>query len=185
MEFYNEKTIFKKIIKDSKKYQKYYSSLLSSNNSQSESKIKDDNRDNSNKNYEDNNYNSNDNKCNTNSIFKKISLKSIGNKKQIFNLMALHRMKLKPISKRHLIYNEILRDSNSIFSPKYNKKIKLKPLKSIRSINNSLLTSSNRSINDKSHIINFSIDYEKEFFPNIDYTNLEYNEYEIYKSKLF
>ena len=31
--------------------------------------------------------------------------------------------------------------------------------------------------------INFFNDYEKDFFPEIDYSNLEYNEYEIYKDK--
>ena len=31
--------------------------------------------------------------------------------------------------------------------------------------------------------INFFNDYEKDFFPGIDYSNLEYNEHEIYKDK--
>ena len=187
MKLYKEKFFSKDFIKDSSKYHKYYNDLLSSNkfpkliNSLSsvytfESKIKDENKDISN-NCENFSYSNN-----SNSIFKKISLKSIKKNKLFLNRMSFYKMKIKPITKRRLIYDDILNNTKSIFSPKFSRNIKLDPLKKILSIN-SILTKSNQDMSNINHIINFYNDYEKEFFPDIDYLNLKYNEYEIYKNK--
>ena len=82
-----------------------------------------------------------------------------------------------PILTNNNIGKEILKNKSSIF----NNKTKINLFKS-KSLNNyhirNLYLNKNISYN-----LNFFKDYEKEFFPNVDYSNLEYNEYDIYHNK--
>ena len=186
MNFYNEKYLFKEFIKDSNKYNKYYNNLMSFNKlpvlgkSQSsidlfQSRIKDDN-----KNYSIDNYKHINNMNNNNLMYKPI--KRQYNMKNLYNRMISLKMNLKPMTKRNLIYEDILNRSNSIFTSKFHRNVSLKPLKKICSFKSLILTPNQQ--NNKIKIkINFFNDYEKEFFPDIDYSNLKYNEYEIYNNK--
>ena len=82
-----------------------------------------------------------------------------------------------PILTNNNIGIEILKNKSSIF----NNKTKINLFKS-KSLNNYHIRNLNLNKNI-SYNLNFFKDYEKEFFPNVDYSNLEYNEYNIYKDK--
>ena len=71
-----------------------------------------------------------------------------------------------------------LRNRTSAFEIDKNS-LKLSKPRSLKELNSRILKlKKNYSCN-----INFFNDYEKDFFPEIDYSHLEYNEYEIYKDK--
>ena len=72
---------------------------------------------------------------------------------------------------------EILKNK-STFLTFDKKQLKLNRFRSLKNIvNRNLKLSRNNSK------MNFFNDYEKDFFPDVDYSNLEYNEHEIYKNK--
>ena len=106
-------------------------------------------------------------------------------KKSIFNIIShrnsLHKIKLKPINKRNIIYDSLINNVNSIFTSKYSRNIK--PLKRLPSLNSLSLTPLNKSPNKIDYLINSFDNYEKDFFPDFCYLNLEYNEFEIFKNK--
>ena len=184
MKLYNEKYLFKEFIKDSNKYKKYYNNLMSLNKlpmlgkSQSsldifQSRIKDDNKEESIHNDKQiNNMNNNE------LIYKPI--KRQYNMKNLYNRVISLRLNIKPMTKRSLIYEDILNRSNFIFTCKFNRNAPLKPIKKINTLKSLILTPLQQNNKIK---INFLIDYEKEFFPDIDYSNLKYNEYDIYSNK--
>ena len=162
---------FKKIIKDSNKFHRYYNNLISIrrrlpalNKSSSSTSIF------STRNYEEENkfVKHNNETPKTNSIFGKI-----------FNNLYPNKIILKPIPKRKMIYNQIINGSNSFLfkSPNISLKTRNKRIKKI-------FFSSFDEEKKKSRLnLNFFNNYEKDFFPDIDYSNLEYNEYNIYKDK--
>ena len=189
MNLYNENTFFKGFLKDSDNYHKYYDNIISLNkfkrlaNSPSsdslfKTRIKFYNKNNS--------YDSN------NSIKELISEpinKNINSDNNISNIFLNSKIKLKPIlSKRKLNYNNILNLSNTPLSPKFSRNIKLLPIQQ-NSLKSLIISPSNfekrkiKKIKFNRHKINFFNDYEKDFFVGIDYSNLKYNEYEIYKDK--
>ena len=189
MNLYNEKSLFKGFLKDSDNYHKYYDNIISLNQFQRrvnsplpdslfKTRIK----------FYNNKNNSND----SNSSIKELisePINKIVNSDTINNIILNPKIKLKPIlSKRKLNYNNILNMSNSPLSPKFSRNIKLLPIKQ-NSLKNLIVSPSNlekrkiRKLKFNRHKINFFNDYEKDFFLGIDYSNLKYNEYEIYKDK--
>ena len=187
MKFYNDKSLFKKFLKDSDNYHKYYNNLLSLNNypRMVKSPSSDSFFTTRIKYYNKNNYNSikNNNNNYNNDLINEIFNNNINIK--IDNLFVRNKKILNPIiSKRKIIYNNISNLSNSPLSLKYNRNLKLLPINPTLT-KNIVKSPSNISIKNKKKIkynfkINFFKDYEKDFFNSIDYSNLKYNEYEIY-----
>ena len=188
MNLYNEKSFFKGFLKDSDNYHKYYDNIISLNqfqrrvNSPSsdslfKTRIKFYNKNNSN---------------DSNSSIKDLISEPINknfNSDNINSIFLNPKIKLKPLfSKRKLNYNNILNLSNSPLSPKFSRNNKLLPIHQ-NSLKSLIISPSNyekkkiRKIKINRHKINFFNDYEKDFFGGMNYSNLKYNEYEIYKDK--
>ena len=169
MKLYPYPFVFKKIIKDSKYFKNYYNNLLSVkkfpeinenrtikplilSEEKRYCKIKKES------------YENNENlhiKISPNFLYQKyLSYKKI----------------LKPLSKRTMIYSQILK-SNSCLFQNSKKDIKYGP-KLLKSLSNNDFKKDKTKINSNIYFYN---DYEKEFF--MDYSNLKYNEFEIYKDK--
>lgn len=170
MNLYKEGYLFKPLLRNSNKYKNYYQSLITSfklpkiNKSKSEHYLNITRKEENNEDY----------KENDNQSFKinKINV----NRNIIFNRYLNFRKDNNSIIRRQLIYKDFLYNNNSSLLYKFRNKMKKINIK----------FNSFDSVNDKSnmsYIINFFNDYEKEFFPDIDYSNLNYNDYEIYKDK--
>ena len=192
MKLYNDKILFKKFLKDSNNYHKYYNNLLllkkrpkqinsSSPDSFFATKFKY---------YYKNNYNSisnNNYSSSNNEIINKLFNHKLNIKND--NLFINNKEKLNHITlKRTKIYNNMSNSlSNYHQTTKNIRNLKLNP-KSPTLVNRYALSPSYISIKNKMKIrlnykINFFKDYEKDFFNSIDYSNLKYNEYEIYNDK--
>ena len=173
MNLYRHPFVFKRVIKDSQSYHNYYNNLISNNNlpklikSSSSSTIFLSNPEEDNNSIKEPN-----NGCFT----PKLNLKAIKTN-EIYDKIINNKIKLNPISKRKLIYNQILSDSNSFLKLDLNKikKLRRRKLKSLE-LNNK--ENETIKIDHKVSFFNF---WEKIFFPYVDYSNLKYNEYEIYK----
>ena len=109
-------------------------------------------------------------------------------KKEIFQMsstitpknMKLFHFDLKKIQKIHP-FDLINNSEDLIIFPKYHSRNH-----SIRKINLPYSLGSfplNLKTNKSNTSVNFFNDYEKDFFPEINYSNLNYNEFEIYKGK--
>jgi hypothetical protein len=138
------------------------------------------------KDKEENKNNSFEAKDNNNELslktIKKINNIRTNNINKIFNRFS-NKIRLKPLSKRDFIYRNILNLPNSLLSPKKSRNSKLL-LPSQSTIIKSLILSPLKKSKPKiSFIMNFFKDYESDFFPDMDLSNLKYNEYEIYKDK--
>ena len=165
MKLYKERYLFKPFLRNSKNYQKYYNSLITSfklpklNKSQSETFLNISRKKGNIDDYKDNdNQPSKINKINTSKI-------------ALFKSYINNKIRNNSTIRKQLFYNN---NSSLIFNFRNNiKKLKIK--------SKSYLSNSDKS--SMSCIINFFNDYEKEFFPDIDYSNLNYNESEIYKDK--
>jgi hypothetical protein len=165
MKLYKERYLFKPFLRNSKNYQKYYNSLITSfklpklNKSQSETFLNISKKKGNIDDYKDNdNQPSKINKINTSKI-------------ALFKSYINNKIRNNSTIRKQLFYNN---NSSLIFNFRNNiKKLKIK--------SKSYLSNSDKS--SMSCIINFFNDYEKEFFPDIDYSNLKYNDYEIYKDK--
>ena len=174
MKLYKEGYLFKPLLRNSKNYKKYYNSLDTTfkfpklNKSQSDNYLNITRKKVNNDDYKDND-NDNDNQM---SKINKINI----SRNYFYNRILNHKIKNNSTIRNQLICKDMFYKNNSslVFNFRNNiKKIKIKSRSYI-------------SINDKSNmscIINFFNDYEKEFFPDIDYSNLKYNDYEIYKDK--
>ena len=168
MNIYRHPFSFKKVIKDTDNFHKYYNKLISGN--RLPILIKSSSRNSIFSSKEE----TEDNKINKNISNGIITPKVNFNFNTIYNKILSDKKILKPITKRNLIYRQILSKSNSCLFFGTEKKIKLIPkLKSF---------SLSPTVED-SRTINFFNDNEKEFFHDIDYSNLNYNEYEIYQDK--
>lgn len=173
MNLYRQTFVFKRVIKDSQSYHNYYNHLISNNNlpklikSSSSSTIFLSNPEEDNNSIKEHN-----GSCFT----PKLNLKTI-KVNEIYDKILNNKIKLNPISKRKLIYNQILNNSNSFFALDINKikKLRRRKLKSLE------LNNKENEIIKIDHNVNFFNLWEKIFFPYVDYSNLKYNEYEIYK----
>ena len=174
MNLYRHPFAFKKVIKDTDNFHKYYNKLISVNRLPKLIKSSSANSIFSSKEE------SEDNKINKN-ISSGIILtpKANFNFSTIYNNILGNKKIFKSITKRNLIYRQILDKSNSFLFLGNEKKEKLRP-KYLKSLSLSPTGEETRKIN---YNINFINDNEKEFFHDIDYSNLKYNEYEIYQDK--
>ena len=158
---------FKKIIKDTDSFHNYYNNLKLKKNLPLIHKSQSINSLFSKKDEENDNYNK-DNNTELNNV-------NIYNR---YSKFSINKIILKPIEKRKFIYRNLL---NQCMSPLFFQLSRNKSLpKKLKSLD------INSSIEPKSKIncnINFFEDYEKGFFPDIDYSNLNYNENQIYISK--
>ena len=173
MNLYRHSFAFKRIIKDSKSYHNYYNDLIS--NKKLPKLIKSSSSSTiflSNPEEDNNSINDPNGSCFT----PKLNLKTI-KINEIYDKILNNKIKLNPISKRKLIYNQILDNSNSFFSLDLNKikKLRRRKLKSLE------LNNKENEIIKIEHNLSFLNFWEKIFFPHVDYSNLKYNEYEIYK----
>ena len=166
--------IFKTIIKDTSNFHSYYNNLLTRKKlsniilSPSKTSLFISNFE---ENTKDNKY-SNEKKGTYASP--KIDLKI----NSIFDNIISNKIKLKPISKRDFIYQQILKSNSCLtLNVKKIKKIKLKNSKSL-----DLMHKLNENKNTCD--IKYFNDWEKLFFVDNDYSFLKYNEKEIYKSKI-
>ena len=156
---------FKKIIKDSNSFHNYYNNLILKNKlpllkkSPSSLSIFQKN------NEENNKYNNNE-------------LKIFSNINNIYHHFSPNKIILKPLSKRNFIYRDILSNANSSLFLNFSRNV-LSP----RRLKIVDMSNSNEEKSKINYNINFFDDYEKGFFPDIDYSNLKYNEYEIYQNK--
>ena len=172
MSIFKNQYPFKTILKDSNNFHRYYNNLISLkklpkfNKSISSSSIFSTKHEEENKLFL--------NKKNDNNETQKIDF-SLGS--SIFNKLYPNKIILKPIPKRKMIYNEIINNSNSILSKNRNKTFRVRNMKKIQI---SSYEYKNIKLNLNFNTLN---DYEKEFFPDFDYSNLEYNEYNIHKDK--
>ena len=121
------------------------------------------------------------NKLNINNIIgEKVVFKKIIKPFDKIKYLNVKNLKIKP-DIMPLINNKINKEilkNKSTFLTLDKKILKLNRFRSSQNIlNRKLKLSKNFSK------INFFNDYEKDFFPGIDYSNLEYNEHEIYKNK--
>ena len=120
------------------------------------------------------------NKLNINNIIgEKVVFKKIIKPFDKIKYLNVKNLKIKP-DIMPLINNKInkILKNKSTFLTLDKKILKLNRFRSSQNIlNRKLKLSKNFSK------INFFNDYEKDFFPGIDYSNLEYNEHEIYKNK--
>lgn len=121
------------------------------------------------------------NKLNINNIIgEKVVFKKIIKPFDKIKYLNVKNLKIKP-DIMPLINNKINKEilkNKSIFLTIDKKQLKLNRFRtSQNNFKRKLLLSKNFSK------INFFNDYEKDFFPGIDYSNLEYNEHEIYKNK--
>ena len=182
MKFIGEGCLLKKFLKniDNGRNNYYFRrNLPSLSNSPSvdsifKTKIKEDNKYNSLDAYYNNDNNDKD------ELPLKTNIRKININKIINKLSS--KIRLKPLSKRGFIYNNILNLPNSLLSPNNNRNSRLIPTQS--TILKSLILSPSKKSKPKiSFILNFFNDYENDFFPDIDISNLNYNEYEIYKDK--
>ena len=168
MKLYKEGNLFKPFLRNSKKYKKYYRGLITSfkfpklYQSQSESFLSIKRKKESRDHFKD-----------IESQLSKINITKV----DLFNRNTNYTIKNNYTLRKQLIYKNMLYNDNSSILINLRNKIKNLKIKS----------KSNSSVKDKSNmsgIINFFNDYEKEFFfPDIDYSNLKYNDYEIYKDK--
>ena len=156
---------FKKIIKDSNSFHNYYNNLILKNKlpllqkSPSSLSIFQKN------NEENNKYNNNE-------------LKIFSNINNVYHHFSPNKIILKPLSKRNFIYRDILSNANSSLFLNFSRNV-LSP----RRLKIVDMSNSNEEKSKINYNINFFNDYEKGFFPDIDYSNLKYNEYEIYQNK--
>ena len=176
MNLYQYPFAFKKVIKDSNNFLKYYNKLISINGLP---KLKNSSSTNTiflPKEEEDNKINKNINIGNI------LTPKMNFNFNTIYNNILGNKKILKQISRRNLIYRQIISKSNSCLFIGTEKKVKFIPkyIKSIKSLSLSPTDEASRKIN---YNINFFNDNEKDFFHDIDYSNLKYNEYNIYQDK--
>ena len=162
---------FKKIIKNTDTFHNYYNALMLKKKlpfltkSQSVNSLFSKNEEEKNKKNKDNN----------GELLTKIDFNFNIYKKHNF---SINKIILKPITKRTFIYRDILSQSISPLFSNFSRNKSLQ--RKLKRLNGSF------SMEEKSRInynINFFEDYEKGFFPDIDYSNLEYNEYNIYKNK--
>ena len=101
---------------------------------------------------------------------KYLNIKKISIKDNVIPLLSNYNLNLN---------KGFLRNRNSYFEIN-NKNFKLNKPRSLKELNSRHLKLKK---NFSCFNINFFNDYEKDFFPEIDYSNLEYNEYQIYKDK--
>ena len=175
MNLYRHPFAFKKVIKDTDNFHKYYNKLISINRlpklikSSSANSI----------------FSSREEEEEDNKISKNINdgiiltPKSNFNFSTIYNKILGNKKILKPITRRNLIYKQILSKYNSYLFIGNENKEKFKP-KYLKSLSLSPIYDETRKINRD---INFIKDNEKDFFPDVDYSDLKYNEYEIYQNK--
>ena len=168
---------FKPFLRNTDNFHKYYNNLISLNRIPSLNQSQFFKSLSSIKNIE----NNNDNKksINNDSIFKQNKINK--NLSTIFNRNSNNKIRIKPFIKEKMICKDILTKCKSSLFFNFNKNSKISFSKKI--LRNSDLNASDGEKTSLSYIINFFNDYEKEFFPDIDYSNLNYNEYEIYKDK--
>jgi len=176
MKLYKEGYLFKPFLRNSKKYRNYYNSLISSfkmpklYKSQSENYFNITRKKGSNDEYK-----SNDNDNDNNNQSSKIKENYISPIK-LFKRTLNHKIEKNSKIRNQMIYKDMIYNGNSSLLINFRNNIKKIKIKS-----RSYLSNSDKS--SMSCIINFFNDYEKEFFPDIDYSNLKYNDYEIYKDK--
>ena len=173
MNLYRHPFSFKKVIKDSENYYKYYNKLISINRLPKLIKSSSANSIFSSKEEEDNKINKNIN----NGII--LTPKMNFNYNTIDNKFLSNKKILKSLTRRNLIYRQILSRSNSCLFIGTEKKVIFKP-KYLKSLSFSPTNYETRKINYNTNILN---DNEKDFFHDVDYSNLKYNEYEIYQDK--
>ena len=176
MNIYRNPFAFKKVIKDSKDFHNYYNNLLSKKKfphlikSPSSSTLFLSNAE------EDINSNK---ELNGSFLTPKMNIKAL-KINEIYENILNNKIKLKPISKSKLIYHQILNNSNLVLALDLKKTKKLRRIK-LKSLD---LNKKDNQISINGHFVNFFRDAEKIFFFDIDYSNLHYNECEIYQNKI-